>query len=272
MEAVELAGPFDHEHVSGVKLARAPLASVLFQVRHQDLARLSGEAGEAAAQRMGAVLADSYPYIAKQQEMQVSITGGEANVVPSKASTWKLSSEGQHWQVSLNPGFLSLQTNQYDSRTDFRRRLAEVVEAYSDVAKSPTIERVGLRYVNRIHGDDLDAIGELIRPEMLGPYCAGLPQSIGLQHMLSQALYVSEDISLQVQWGKLPPGATFDVFVPPLDDACWIIDIDAFCMPRPEKLDQATLDATLVRLADVAYTFFRWTVTSAFLYRFGGES
>ena len=46
----------------------------------------------------------------------------------------------------------------------------ELVEALSSTINPNYLSRFGVRYVNRIFGDPLDRLGDIVRPEVTGVY------------------------------------------------------------------------------------------------------
>jgi uncharacterized protein (TIGR04255 family) len=264
MDAAGLSGPFDGRHVSGIRLEAAPLATVVAQVRHPDLSRLN----DSAANDLASALADSFPIFGQERQFVFAIGEDGSAGQQSGPVVWRLTSNDQQWQVSFSRGSVSLQTTAYDGRPDFRRRLSELLVIYSDIAKPPRVDRVGLRYVNRLEGDDCDDVADLVRPELLSTLTVPMPNEVQTRHLVTQGLYMMTDRSVQAQWGLLPPGAVFDPTVRPTDSRSWLLDIDSFTERSQEGFDSVAIDAMIVDLADTAYNFFRWAVLPPFIDRF----
>jgi len=263
-----LDSPFDQRDIEEVPLHSAPLALVLTQIRHPSLVVLSGEAGEETAVRFARALADEYPILDHVRETELTITPNGVTESPGHNVIWRLrSTDG--WRVSFSTQFVALDTRDYRGRTDFCDRFDRLVSVYAEILRPPYVERLGLRYFNRI--DDaslLRRLPDLVRPEVLGPSAVRCPAGTTLQHALTQVLYQSETgAALKAQWGNLPPGAVIDPAVETSSKASWILDIDSFSTSQT-TFEREVLVTAIRGLADQAYRHFRWAVTPAYLDEF----
>jgi uncharacterized protein (TIGR04255 family) len=131
------------------------------------------------------------------------------------------------------------------------------------------VSRLGIRYIDRIHGADLDHIREFFRPEILG---LGANQGVweNTGQVLTEALFKTSEGQLVARWGLLPKNTTTDPNAIQAENyPSWILDIDA----SSESLvafDTNNLIAGATSLVERIYTFFRWSVTDSFLTHFGG--
>jgi uncharacterized protein (TIGR04255 family) len=173
--------------------------------------------------------------------------------------------------VSLNSGFVSLEVMEYQGKDHFLKLLAPVLAAVQDIFKPARAERIGLRYVNRIKGEDLTGLREYIRPEVLG--ILSTDDDVRLRHSVSETVLDVNGSGLNIlaRWGLLDAGLTYDpAAMPSIAEKSWFLDIDAFS-DRAEAFESRALGERLNELADADYRFFRWVTTDACLKHFGGE-
>jgi len=97
-------------------------------------------------------------------------------------------------------------------RSDLLARLTVVLHALEDWLQPSACDRIGIRYVDRVTGDQLARISALVRPEMLGVARDEAALGSGqLVYALSDALFRLDDSSqVRGRWGKVPAGATYD--------------------------------------------------------------
>jgi uncharacterized protein (TIGR04255 family) len=248
-----------------VRLARAPLARVIGQVRFPPnlaLARPDEVAGFQKAIRR------TYPVLSRMDMPAVAINAiGEMKVTPE--TVWKFSDAENQWGVAVSTTFVALETRSYVDRSDFLARLATVLEA-ADAEFSPQVAtRLGLRYVNRIIGPALDRLPALVRPEMQGMTSPPLGGMVKLTMTESQLELPEKAGRLALRHGLMPAQATYDpVSLEPLPMPSWILDIDA-SKESPMTFDPTALSELSRQLADWSYRLFRWVVTEQFLREHG---
>jgi uncharacterized protein (TIGR04255 family) len=164
---------------------------------------------------------------------------------------------------------VALETTAYASRNDFVRRLTDVLTAFDKEFKPRVVDRLGLRYIDRITDQSLDDIRQLVRPEALGIMTATVGGS--LLQATTEALFGRENERLRVRWGRLPPDATPDPTVlEPVSKPSWILDLDMFASGHADY-DTSVLQERAERYAERIYATFRWIVTNEFLRRYGGQ-
>jgi uncharacterized protein (TIGR04255 family) len=259
--------PFTGDTEKRVRLNEAPLVLVLCQVRWPDFSHLQGDLAE-VARAFGSAL-DGYPVISNIHEVAYTITPDGVTQAPGdKIFQWK--SVDNVWYISLSRRFVSLYCTSYTSFADFLPRLEQVLGALESQVKIPLIERLGVRYVNRITDARLvENLAEYVRPEVLGySGLTGESGAVQLGSSANQARYLVEDAVLQVRSGLVPAGETVDPAVPPAQQRSWVLDLDA----SSERVAPFDISAVLVeagRLSDFAYDFFKYVSTEGFLKEFG---
>ncbi len=259
--------PFTGDTETKIRLRDAPLALVLCQIRWPDFSHLQGDLTE-VARTFGSAL-DGYPVISNVHEVAYTITPEGVTQTPGEKIVQWRSVDGV-WHISLSRRFASLHCTSYTSFPDFLTRLERVFGALEAHVKIPLIERLGVRYVNRITDTRLvENLAEYVRPEVLG-YASLTGQSgeVQLQSSANQARYVVEDAALQVRSGWVPAGETVDPAVAPVQQSSWVLDLDA-ASERVLPFDVSAALAEAGRLSDFAYDFFKYISTEGFLKEFG---
>lgn len=250
-----------------VPLPRAPLVRVIAQVRFPVIVAIEERDFIGFFQEE---IRDVYPVF--RPERTEGFVRGPRGLTPLPPQVvWRFGDEHEAWRVSLGFDFVALETTTYTSRGDFVRRLGAVIEALQRHIEPKTIDRLGVRYIDRITGDALENIRQFVRPEVLG--IAATPAARHARHTLGESLFnvPSSDAELQARWGRVPARGSVDpAAIEALDVPSWILDLDMFRKASREFDREAIMDDVRV-FAERIYTFFRWAVTKDFLRHYGGE-
>jgi uncharacterized protein (TIGR04255 family) len=258
--------PFTDPPPAEVPLAKAPLVRVIAQLRFPLVASI--EQRDFIAPFQEAIRA-TYPILRQEQTQQLLFGANIAPSVRSANTAWRFNSEDGHWRVSLTSDFLALETTKYTSRNDFLKRLETVVAALAGQIDPKLIDRLGVRYVDRISGDALAEIGKLVRPEVRG--LTGTPAAGSVSHSITETIFTKDDVQVLVRWGQLPPSVTVDpAAIEPFEAPSWILDLDMFSS-KPMSFSTQGVIADARRYMERLYTFFRWAVTDDFLRHYGGK-
>ncbi len=249
-----------------VPLKDAPLVRVIAQLRFPEI--LSVEQRDFVAPFQEAIRS-TYPVL--RQEQTQGFLVGPGTSAPTKAQTvWRFSDMTGHWRVSLAPDFLAIETTKYVSRDDFFGRLRSLADALTKHLKPAQLDRLGVRYIDRITGDAVDDIAKLVRPEVRG--ITGTIAATHATHAVSETFFELSDARVLARWGVLPAGATVDLAaIEPAEERSWILDLDMFSA-APVPFDAERVVAEAKRYAERVYTIFRWAVTDEFLARYGGKT
>jgi len=248
-----------------VPLKDAPLVRVIAQLRFPEI--LSVEQRDFVAPFQEAIRS-VYPVL--RQEQTQGIMFGPAGLAPAKPQiAWRFGDTDGHWRVSLAPDFLALETTKYVSRADFFGRLTAVAQALDEHIGPAQVDRLGVRYIDRITGAAVDEIAKLVRPEVRG--ITGTIAAAHASHALSESMFEVEGARVLARWGFLPRGATVDpAAIEPANEKSWLLDLDMFsATPMPFVVNRVVEQAQ--RYAERIYTIFRWAVTDDFLARYGGN-
>ena len=118
--------------------------------------------------------------------------------------------------------------------------------------------RFGLRYLNRIHGDELSRLNQLVRPEALGLIAAlGQPDVA-----ITEVRYPVPEGHIHARWGFIPANGTHDPSIMPSSVPSWILDTDLSIEQVP--LDLSQIGELAKRFSARGYSFFHWMMTDAF--------
>jgi len=260
-----IVDPFVAALPSEVPLKDAPLVRVIAQFRFPEI--LSVEQRDFVAPFQEAIRR-TYSVLRQEQTQGILLSpGGAAPAKPQIA--WRFSDTEGFWRVSLTPEFLALETTKYVSRSDFFGRLKSLAEALDEHIEPGQLDRLGVRYIDRITGDAVDDIAKLVRPEVRG--ITGTIAATHAVHALSESMFELPEARVLARWGCLPPGATVDpAAIEPENEKSWILDLDMFsAAPMPFIVEDVVAEAQ--RYAERIYTVFRWAVTDDFLVRYGGK-
>lgn len=250
-----------------VPLANAPLVRVIAQVRFPLVASVEKRDFIAPFQE---AIRSEYPILRPEQSRGVVF--GPEGVMDARTNTsWRFHDASSAWRITLAPDFLALETGRYTSRDDFLDRLSHVLEALAAHVDPKMIDRLGVRYIDRVAGDNLSDLPALVRPEVCG--ILSTPLASHARHAITEAVFVLPEDAGQVmtRWGLVPARGTVDpAAVDALDEPSWLLDVDAFQKETREFNVEATVHQAR-RLAERIYSVFRWAVTDEFLRRYGGQ-
>lgn len=255
--------PFAASAPSEVPLSPAPLVRVLAQLRFPAVTSLARAEFIAPFQES---LRSKYPVLRVEQGPNVVFNG--APLPLGAGPTWRLHDKSDTWRVSLAQDFVAIETTSYASRADFYSRWEQVLTAVRTVTELPIYDRQGVRYINRLSGDDLGELPKLVRPEVLG--IASTRFGATLVHSLSETHFQQDTVNLTARWGILPANATTDPGIAPLSEPGWILDLDMFSSGSKD-FEVASAVAEAKQFAERIYTFFRWVVTEELLRRRGAK-
>jgi len=265
--AAPLYGPPPTE----IPLPRAPLASVLWQVRFPSQGTLVPKPNEFAPDLITAIQQDLksvYPIFHKQFGHTVEVNDGQPEV-RENAGLWRFSSIDNNWHVSVARNFVSLQTTKYTSRADFVSRTGKILEAIQKRLDPGAATRIGVRYVNRVALDGVD-ICKMVRTSAFGLFADPELQA-AIQHSASEILLTTEEGALMLKSLVLPENATHDPSVlPPIPQRSWAMDFDLFS-EEPREFDVVALEQAISSYCKRIYAVFCWVVEDDFIKHFGGK-
>jgi len=250
-------------------LPNAPLVRVITQISFPPVVSISKPEFIAPFQE---ALRSVYPVLRPEQAFGFVFANVPAATppTPQTQTTWRFNDSANAWRVSLAPNFLAIETTAYKSKVDFVERASLVVNALGEHINPQVVDRIGLRFIDRVVGAPIKNLDKFVRSEVVGVLMSEAAPSV--QHALSECLFDApkEDAQFLARWGRLPSNATHDpAAVEGIGEPSWILDLDMFST----KAGAFTAKNVLERIgnyADRIYTFFRWAVTDEFLKLYGG--
>ena len=251
-----------------ISLPSAPLARVLAQVRFPGILKI--DIKEVVAQFQEEIRAN-YPLFEQQPSQQIHLQVGAAAPIlqQTPGNVWSFSDAKNEWRLILNNSSLSLDTTNYVSREDFVTRLATVLTAAQLVFSPQIALRIGLRYVDRVVGEPLKVIDDLVKPNMLGIATPELRHYV--RHALTEATLLIEEGEMLLRWGHLPPNTTVQPgMLDTIPETSWILDIDV-SSGEQRAFDSKDLSVAFRTLAERAYCVFRFMITDNFLRTYGAK-
>jgi uncharacterized protein (TIGR04255 family) len=245
--------PFTDDGDLSVRLTETPLALVLCQVRWPQFASLQTDD---QLRELAPIISQSmpdYPLVSESRTINYLITPeGMTHTEAGSVCQWVSLDEA--WHISLSRQFLSLYTTQYNTYGDMDLRLRATLKTLRETVGVRLINRVGVRYVNRLSSEeDMTNLKSILKPELLGYSALELPY---LQSSTNQATYHVDDAVLQVRSGFLQPNQTVDPAIESLPNQSWVLDLDASQEVR-QVLDVDAVAQLASRMSDLAYDYFK---------------
>lgn len=257
--------PFSAKGPVEVPLDRAPLVRVIAQLRFPPIVSLGRP--EFIGPFQEAIRA-GYPILRNEQTAGFLIGPGGVVAHRDEGPVWRFHDKADGWRVSLASNFVALESTVYKDRDDFFGRFEAIIAALDSLAKMSVYDRLGVRYINRVTGSELERLPSLVRPEVVG---LGASKLVGMNHTLTESLFTQDDVSLNARWGRLPAGATTDpASLSPIDEPSWILDLDMFRGGQRDFVSSQILDDGRT-FARTIHDFFRWCVKDEFLTAYGGK-
>jgi uncharacterized protein (TIGR04255 family) len=247
-------------------LAGAPLERVIAQVKFPLILRIEDKTAASTFQE--AIRAD-YPILRQLQghTLQIQVGPGGPIAMPGSTVSWQFTNADNTWKIILARDALTIETLSYQSRADFLMRWVKVMQAVEDVFHPALTERLGVRYVDRISGEHFPSFDLLIKKEFLGSALASLKSH--LRHSLNEASFSVEEGELLLRWGVMAAGMSPDPgAISPLAEESFVLDIDVWSSVQ-QKFESNDLSAAFQKLAERAYSVFRFAVTDEFLKVYG---
>jgi len=257
---------FTLDTMNEIRLSKGPLRQVISQVQYSQTPYLtSADAAQAIAQQL-----PEYPVMRQAPGFNVSI--GPNGVEQAQTSLRTFSDVPGNWTVTLGETSVAVETTAYVSRDDFCYRVHKILAAVEKVAAPPIVDRLGLRYINRIEGNDqLADIGALVNDRLL-VMSGSVGSGMSLQHSISDSLItIGSADQMQVRTGLLPPGGAFSPGVATSEVTSWVLDVDVFSAHGGFLYTADELERRLRRYSDHAYSYFRWATTEEMHRRYGAE-
>ncbi len=248
-------------------LAQPPLAVVICQVQFPEMPSVQNPAFVSAFQMAIGAL---YP-VPSIQPRQVHVSMDPSGVRQQMSIQWAYADSDDTWHVVLAGDSLSLETRHYTRFEEFIERLQTVLSALFEHVRPTHIVRLGLRYVNEIHGDN-GRWPDIIRGQLLGSLADPVLDGLTTQHIGEMQLRAGEQHLVQLRHGWFPQGTT----VRPREGEVvsaqpfYLLDFDAFEVFSETGSASLDMDHLCMRVTTFhrnIYRLFRWAVSDEYLRR-----
>lgn len=160
---------------------RNPLTKVICQLRFPTILRIESEVPVQFQEKVR----EHYPELIEKQntssfpdlenaplEFKQILSQLVPNITPQKRS-YEFISEDGHWAVGLSSNSISLTTTDYTRWEQFNEYLEIPFNALKEIYSPAFFNRIGLRYINVIQREMLEAPSEIHWTELLQPYILG---------------------------------------------------------------------------------------------------
>jgi uncharacterized protein (TIGR04255 family) len=258
--------PFVGEAPASIALEPTPLSGVVAQIQFPEIFSIEKREFIADFQEQ---VRGTYPITGSAPNLTLEF--GPDGARQKNGTNWRFFDENKFWRLSLTSGFLALETRAYGNREDFVDRVASVAKALDETIHPGKMTRIGVRYVNRIYGQNYEKLSHLVREEMLGLSAEPFRSSVRRSH--SETVGIAKEGNITVRWGLMPSNETHDVeMMPAINQPSWFLDTDVFQdFAPPTEFHFEKIRESTYALATRAYAFFRWTVKDELLSSFGGK-
>lgn len=257
--------PSEYLSSNRVHLPNAPLERVLCQVRFPTYLPIREEETVVPLQK---AIRDQYPTMRAHEQREVDINAQQVRTKGGRL--WRFTNPDSTYRATLAPGFFAIDTPKYDKRESFLTRIRDFAGALGETIGIAESDRIGVRYISRLQGENLARLRDLVKPEYWGAD-EEVMDSFVLLAGIGELQLRKGDLRVQAKYGQLPAKVTVDPdLISPSDQPAWILDIDAHRQVT-ERYDPDNVLAIAAEAAKRQYDLFRMIVTDEFLRQFGGE-
>jgi uncharacterized protein (TIGR04255 family) len=250
-------------------LARAPLERVIAQVKFPTILKIEERAAVSNFQEK---IRREYPVLHELHNQTVRIEMGLSGPIttPITNLVWQFADAAGDWKVSLARDAMTIETTVYCSRGDLMSRWVNLLRAVEDEFQPELVERIGLRFIDRIVGNEFPVFPTLMNVDLVNKATAMFRDRI--KHSLSETLLEVEEGNLLLRWGVMAPNMSPDPSaIGLLAQESFLLDIDVWSLGQT-AFRVAFLSKAFQKLAERAYSVFRFAVTEEFLRTYEAKS
>src|SRR5690606_16960723 len=155
--------------------------------------------------------------------------GGRGQIEVRSSAVWRFHDREHRWRVTLAADFLALESSAYTSRSDFFGRFENLMVALADHVQPGALDRLGVRYTDRLTGEAFDDLPVFIHPALLGALGTAVGRHAKLAVSDSVFSLPDEGGQMRARWGILPENTTIDPnTIEAVNKPSWVLDLDAF--------------------------------------------
>ena len=212
---------------------------------------------------------ENFPYFEAREQNQVNLVLTDDGASQSKEVTrgWALSNAEKTVSIMLMPTFINIQILKYAGFSESLANIfSEAVDAYVSVIKPSVMQRVGIRYVNRLSDLNAKAPGfwsSRIKTGFVGPLNDSLASFVTGSHQEVQ-LMLTEGASAIIHSGVFQDTVNAGAF-------SFLVDIDVFRDYSTDYSKKVSENITR-KLNRTAYAIFDQMLTPAYIQEMGVSS
>jgi len=160
------------------KLNKSPLAMVLAQVKFAPVLQIQKYIPDLQED----LRKKGYPYFVEEQVQEFVFAAGNASLPPvQNSSRWIFGSSDWTKTVVLSQDFVVIETSDYDKFERFSSEFKNILSIVKEKIGLGRSERIGLRYVNLIRGNQDQPSHLFLRQELRGLIASDLEGVKGMQ-------------------------------------------------------------------------------------------
>jgi len=216
-----LAGlPASERQVLGQTHMEAAVAEVRFVSDRTELPEAE------AIEIWTALGSDEFPVFEKSalSSLNLTVTPDGANSSTTRQEGWVVATPTRDLTITLLPAMVIVQTSSYQRFSlSLADPLARALPAFVDATKSSLVQRIGLRYINRLSATDASSPGywaEQIQPEFAGPLRGMLGALVQGAHQQVQ-VRLDETAGARIQSGVFRDAGTDERY-------SFLVDLDVY--------------------------------------------
>lgn len=246
------------------QFARNPIVVVNAEVR---FARENPVLSESDVKKIWKKLGGSEEFRIEKQEhnnINVTLSKDGANQSQQVVTNWVLFSKDTSLSIILNPSFLNVEVNKYDHfGTSLAKPLSAAISAFTSVTKASLIQRIGLRYVNRLV-DSNATTSEFWKPNVkagfAGPIDGPLGHALTGSHQEVQ-IALTDVVSAIIHSLVFKDTAAADAY-------SFIVDADVF-ITQTLDYSQVSVDNVIRKLNRTAFAVLYQILTAEYIQKMG---
>jgi uncharacterized protein (TIGR04255 family) len=148
-------------------LYEAPLERVIAQIRFPVILKIEDQA---AVSKFQEAIRSDYPVLQEihNQTVQIQMGLSGPSALPFISRSWQFSDASGTWKITLARDALTIESTSYKSRADLLARWDVAISALNSAFRPDIVQRIGMRYIDRITGAPFKGFESLINPKLLG--------------------------------------------------------------------------------------------------------
>lgn len=252
----------------------APLKLVTFQIRFPPVPELDELV---PPKRVADALRERYPILGGPPPvMQLELGPGQAQ---QRTRGSRLMNRERTRNVTLTGDSVALETSRYERYERFAEDIDWVMQRVDDAAPLPAMTRLGLRYIDEIQVDGVDALSDWkawIKPDLV---VGGIVDGYETEDYLVQLVLAVEDRQrMTIRYGRVSQPVVIPTGVLRIDDSptgsYFLLDIDSFWEAPPDEFkefDLREVSELCLRLHEPIRDIFERAITADLRKRFAQE-